>query len=271
MDTLEQFKLDIEEYVKLIYSLILEDYGKYLPDDKLRIINNFNYKTDIVIDTGGRYSTGPGRWERKTHKLALSPITFYEKTFKAEMAKQVKHKELSLIEEKLKNSANETFTGTELSNLIYQKKLNHFDITKGIVIHEIFHSIITMKIDDEVYRIEYDDKTYDCKGVKGEYLEEGFVEYLARKFANKHNLFMFPSLPYQPNVEYAKTIEKLLGKNVYKLIFDADYRKVLNYIHKSDLIDEYNKMENRWLKSRIINRLEYRKTKDEYIDFDEVE
>lgn len=265
------FKKEISEYVKLIYSLILEDFGDYLPKEKLELIKNFDYQNDIIIDSGGKYSKGPGRWEHNTKRLVLSPMAFYENIYKHEIEKEVEHIDLSLIEKKLKNSANETFTGTELANLIRQKKLTHFDITKGIVIHEVFHSIITMKLYNEVFRVKYNNKNYDCKGVKGEYLEEGLVEYFARKFANKHNLFMFPSIPYQPNVEYAKRVEKELGKNIYKLLFKGDYRMLLNYIHKVGWLDEYHAFEDKWLKERIIKRIKTMKDKEEFIEFNEIE
>lgn len=271
LDGLELFKLDIEEYVKAIYSLILEDYEEYLPLDKKKLISNFDYKNDIVIDDGGKYSKGPGRWENRAKKLALSPMTFYENTYKNEINKEVKHIDINLIEEKLKNSSQESFTGMELANLIRQKNLSCLDVTKGIVIHEVFHSIITMKMEDEVFRIEYNDKIYDCKGVKGEFLEEGLVEYYARKFANKHNLFMFPSIPYQPNVEYAKKIEKELGKNMYKLLFRGNYKTLLNYIHKVGMLDEYHEFENEWLNERIIKRLKRMTDKEEFVEFNEIE
>lgn len=271
LDELELFKLDIKEYVKVIYSLILEDYDEYLPLDKKILIKNFDYDKDIIIDDGGKYSRGPGRWESKTKKLALSPITFYENIYKKEMNKDIPYIDINLIEEKLRNSSSVSFTGSELANLIRQKKLTCLDVTKGIVIHEVFHSIITMKMEDEVFRIDYMGKVYDCKGVKGEFLEEGLVEYYARKFANKHNLFMFPSIPYQPNVEYAKDIEKQLGKNMYKLLFRGNYKTLLNYIHKIGMLDEYHEFEDAWLNERITKRLKRMTDKEEFIEFNEIE
>lgn len=271
LDELDLFKLDIKEYVKEIYSLILEDYDEYLPLDKKILIKNFDYDKDIIIDDGGKYSKGPGRWESKTKRLALSPITFYENTYKKEINKDIPYMDINLIEEKLKNSSFESFTGSELANLIRQKNLTCLDVTKGIVIHEVFHSIITMKMEDEVFRVNYMGKLYDCKGVKGEFLEEGLVEYYARKFANKHNLFLFPSIPYQPNVEYAKDIEKELGKNMYKLLFRGNYKTLLNYIHKIGMLNEYHEFENAWLNERIIKRLKRMTDKEEFIEFNEIE
>lgn len=270
-NVLELFKLDIEQYVKEIYTLILEDYKEFLPQEKIELINNFNYKEDIIIDDGGKYSKGPGRWESGIKKLALSPMTFYETTFKDQMNKSIDYMDIELIESKLKRSANESFTGNELANLIRQKNLTYLDVTKGIVIHEVFHSIITMKSNKEVFRINYKNKGYNCKGVKGEYLEEGLVEYYARMFANKHGLFMFPSIPYQPNVEYAKKIEKELGKNVYKLLFKGNYKTLLNYIHKIGMLDEYHNFENVWLSKRITERLKRLDDKEEFVEFNEIE
>lgn len=268
---LEQFKLDIEQYVKKIYSLILEDYQEYLPEEKIKLIKNFNYQEDIILDDGGKYSRGPGRWESGLKKLALSPITFNETTFKKQIDKRVNDIDIDIILEKLKNSANETFTGDELANLIRKNNLTYLDVTKGIVIHEVFHSIITIKQNDEVFRVNYKGKLYDCRGVKGEYLEEGLVEYYARKFANKHNLFMFPSIPYQNNVDYAKRIEKELGKNVYKLLFKSNYKTLLNYIHKIGMLDDYHRFENEWLEKRITKRLERFDEKEEFVEFNEIE
>lgn len=271
LDELELFKLDIKEYVKAIYSLILEDYGEYLPLDKKILIKNFDYDKDIILDDGGKYSKGPGRWESKTKKLALSPITFYENIYKKEINKDTPYIDINYIEEKLRKSSSVSFTGSELANLIRQKNLTCLDVTKGIVIHEVFHSIITMKMEDEVFRIDYMGKVYDCKGVKGEFLEEGLVEYYARKFANKHNLFMFPSIPYQPNVEYAKDIEKELGKNMYKLLFRGNYKTLLNYIHKIGMLEEYHEFEDKWLNERITKRLKRMTDKEVFIEFNEIE
>lgn len=271
LEELELFKQDIEQYVKQVYTLILEDYGEFLPIEKRNLINDFDCKKDIIIDDGGKYSKGPGRWESRLKKLALSPFAFYESTYKNEIKKEVPYMDIELIEKKLKNSANETFTGSELANLIRQKKLTCLDITKGIVIHEVFHSVITMKMENEIFRIDYKGKTYDCKGVKGEYLEEGLVEYYARKFADKHNLFMFPSIPYQKNIEYAKRIEKELGSNMNKLLFKGNYKTLLNYIHKVGMFDEYHEFENIWLNERMTKRLKKMKDEEEFIEFNEIE
>lgn len=268
---LEEFKLEIEKYVREIYDLILEDYKEYLPEEKIELIMNFNYKDDIVIDDGGKYSKGPGRWENKERKLALSPVAFYESSYKYEINKEVRYIPLEEIESKLRRSYSESFTGEELANLIRQKNLSCLDVTKGIVIHEVFHSIINMKLEDEIFRVTYEGKIYDCKGVKGEYLEEGLVEYFARKFACKHGLFMFPSIPYQPNVEYAKKIEKQLGKNIYKLLFRGNYKTLLNYIHKIGMLDEYHLFEEKWLNERITKRLKCMNDKEEFIEFNEIE
>ncbi|HPF83313.1 MAG TPA: hypothetical protein PLV83_04035 [Bacilli bacterium] len=266
---LDKFKLDIEEYVKKIYSLILIEYKEYLPKEKIELISNFDYKQDIVIDDGGKYSKGPGRWEN--NKLHLSPMAFYENTYKKEINKEVEKLDINEINKKMKNSANNNFTGLELANLIRQNNLSCLDVTKGIVIHEIFHSIITMKIEDEIYSINFNDKEYNCKGVKGEYLEEGLVEYYARKLADKYDMYLFPSIPYQKNVEYAKEVEKVIGKNMNKLLFRGNYRTILNYIHKVGQLDSYQEEENKWLKDRITNRLKKMQDKEEFVEFNEIE
>lgn len=265
------FKVDIINYVTNIYPLILEDYKDVLPIESINIIKNFNPNVDIKIDDGGKFCKGPGRWENSTKQLHLSPVIFNELTFKKGMLVTVKEVPLEPIEEKLKRSALEKFTGEELANLIRQKNLTYFDVTKGIVLHELFHSIIHMKTNDEVFSINYNGRPYDCNGVKGELLDEGFVEYYARKFSNKHNLFCFPSIPYQPNIEYAIRIEKMLGKNTDKLVFNGDYRTVLNYIHDQAFKDEYNLVENDWLQKRIIDRIKISEFKENLYDFGEVE
>lgn len=268
-DELVQFKKDISNYVRKIYSLIMEDYGEYLSEDKIQFIKNFNYQDNIVIDKGGKYSKGPGRWE--DNKLALSPITFYENTYKRLLDSDIEYLNINEIDNKLNNSANELFSGTELANLVKQKQLSCLDVVKGVVIHEIFHSVITLRNKNEIYRVIFNDKAYDCKGVKGEYLEEGFVEYYARVFANKHDLFMIPSIPYQANITYAKRIEKSIGKNINKLLFRSDYKGLLNYVHKIDGIKEYNKFENDWLTKRIIKRLKIMDDHEKFVEFNEIE
>ncbi len=267
----DSFKTEIIEYVKEIYSLILEDYEDVLSEESKRIINNFNYDEDIVIDEGGIFSKGPGRWENRTNKLHLSPELFYKTTYKRGMEVVVEHLPIDDILQKLKNSSKETFSGEELANLVRQKNLTHLDITKGVVIHEIFHSIIHMKSDEEVFSINYDGKLYDCRGVKGELLDEGLVEYYARKFADAHDLFLFPSIPYQNNVEYARMVEKKIGKNTNKLVFNGNYKTVLNYIHEPDFLENYHILENDWLQTRIIDRLKTAKSKTNFYDFGEVE
>lgn len=268
-DNLDEFKLEIEEYVRRIYSLILEDYGEYLNQSKIDMINNFDYKNNIKIDKGSIYTISPGRWESKTNILALSPVSFYNAVYKKEIERDIIKLGINEIENKLNNSSNEIFTGLELINYIKQKNLSVYDITKGIVIHELFHSIITLKDPNEIFRVSYRGKNYDCKGIKGDYLEEGIVEYYARCFANKHNLFLFPSIPYQENVEYAKEVIEKLGKNANKLVFNSNYRTILNYIHKEEEYKKYDSYEAEWLNKRIIKRLETKDIKD-IIDLDEI-
>lgn len=268
-DNLDEFKLEIEEYVRRIYSLILEDYGKYLNQSKIDMINNFDYKNNIKIDKGSIYTISPGRWESKTNTLALSPVSFYNTVYKKEIERDIIKLDINEIQNKLNNSSNEIFTGLELINYIKQNNLSVYDVTKGIVIHELFHSIITLKDANEIFRVSYRGKNYDCKGIKGDYLEEGIVEYYARCFANKHNLFLFPSIPYQENVEYAKEVIEKLGKNADKLVFNSNYRTILNYIHKEEEYKKYDSYEAEWLNKRIIKRLETKDIKD-IIDLDEI-
>lgn len=267
---LDSFKEEIKSYIKNIYELILEDYNEYLPQEKKDFIKNFNYDEDIVIDDGGKYSNSPGRWERKSKKIHFSPKSFYESSYKEAISKDIEIIDLKKIEKKLNNSANEEFKEEELLNFIKQKNLSCLDVIKGIVIHEVFHSIISIKDNEGIICVNYNNKVYECKGVKGEYLEEGLVEYFSRKFANKYNLFMIPSIPYQDNVEYAKKIESLLGKNIYKMLFNNNYKNMINYIHEVGLIDEYNNIENKWLVDRIINRLKIVEIKENMVNFEEL-
>ena len=120
-----------------------------------------------------------------------------------------------------------------------------------------------------MFRVTYKDKNYDCKGIRGDYLEEGIVEYYAREFASRHNLFLFPSIPYQDNLAYAKDILNKLGKNANKLVFNSNYRTILNYIHKEEEFKKYSSFEKEWLDKRIVKRLETKDIKD--ISIDEIE
>lgn len=268
MDDMEIFKQEIKIYIKKIYDLILEEYKDYLSDDKKKWINNFNYEEDIIIDNGSEFSSSPGRFDSKTKKIHLSPKQLFEKNYKDAILKDVEKIDIALLEEKFKNSANETFTEEDLLSYIKQKKLNVFDIIKGIIIHEIMHSIISIKIDEESFCVSYNNKIYECNGVKGEYLDEGLVEYFSRKFANEHNYFFLPSIPYQENVEYVKQLEKELGKNIYKLAFNNNYKSFFNYIHEVGLLEEYNNIENKWLTNRIINRIKNRNIKEGIVDLE---
>ena len=268
-EDLDKFKIEIIDFVKLVYSLILEDYKEYLSDEKRCMIENFDYSNNIKIDKGGKYTNSPGRWESKTGTLALSPESFYNTVYKKEVEKEVPLIDIEEVLRKLKDSSNEVFTGLELINYIKQKNLSVFDITKGVVIHELFHSIITLKDPNEVFRVTYKDKNYDCKGIRGDYLEEGIVEYYAREFASRHNLFLFPSIPYQDNLAYAKDILNKLGKNANKLVFNSNYRTILNYIHKEEEFKKYSSFEKEWLDKRIVKRLETKDIKD--ISIDEIE
>lgn len=270
-EEIRKFKDEIIEYVKYLYSLILKEHEEELPEKTLNIIKNFNYEDDIVIDDGGKYSRGPARWEKVTNKLHLSPKLFYENTYKQSMENNVLFIPLEEIMKKIRNSANESFTGEELSNLVKQTNLSHFDITKSVVIHELFHSIISLKSDTEIFAVDFDGKIYDCKGVKGEFIDEGLVEYYARRFANKYELFLFPSIPYQLNVEFAKNVVDKLGKNANKIIFNGDYKRVLNYIHEPGFLESYINLENDWLKKRITERLEIAKSKDKLYDLNNIE
>lgn len=267
----EKFKGEIIEYVKYLYSLILKEHEQELPKETLDIIKNFDYDKDIIIDEGGKYSKGPARWEKVTKKLHFSPTLFYENSYKQSLENEVEYIPIEKIKAKLKNSAYESFTGEELTNLVKQTNLSHFDITKSIVIHELFHSIISMKSDNEIFAVDFDGKIYDCKGVKGEFLDEGLVEFYARRFANKYDMFMFPSIPYQINVDFAKNVVKKLGKHANKIIFNGDYKRVLNYIHEPGFRESYINMENEWLQKRITERLKLAKERDALYDYNSIE
>ena len=269
-DNIDEFKKTIVEYVKEVYSLILKDYYEYLPLEKINMIKNFDYTNNIKIDKGSKYTNSPGRWESKTNTLYLSPEAFYNEVFKREVEKEVPVIDISEVEKKLRNSSEESFTGLELINYIKQNNLSVLDITKGIVIHELFHSIITLKDPFEVFRITYNNKNYDCMGIRGDYLEEGIVEYYARAFSSRHNLFLFPSIPYQDNVEYAKDILSKLGKNADKLVFKSNYRTILNYIHRQEEFKKYSSFEAEWLRKRIIKRLETKSQKESF-NIEEIE
>lgn len=252
---LETFKEEIKQQVRKIYNLILEDYKEYLTKDKINLINNFDYDEDIVIDDGNEFSNNPGRYDSKTHKIYISPNVFYESTYKDAISKNISVIDIEYLENKLNNSANESFIEEELLSYIRQKELSVYDVISGIIIHEVMHSIISIKIENEIFCVNYNNKIYECSGVKGEYLDEGIVEYFSRKFANKHKMFLLPSIPYQENVEYVKKLENILGRNIYKLAFTNNYKSFFNYIHEVGLIEEYNNIENKWLTNRIINRI----------------
>jgi hypothetical protein len=230
--------------------------------------NYFNFE----MNPFGTLYLGFGKDRYDSKKIIdVSPELFNKTTYKKGMEVEVNHIPLDNIISKLKNSSNETFSGEELANLVRQKNLTYLDVTKGVVIHEIFHSIIHMKSDEEIFSINYDGKLYDCRGVKGELLDEGLVEYYARKFADRHNLFIFPSIPYQSNVEYAKLVEKKIGKNTDKLVFNGNYKTVLNYIHEPNFLESYHILENDWLQTRIVDRLKIAESKNDFYDFGEVE
>ena len=44
------FKEDIKEYVKEVYTLILKEYGNYLSEETINMINNFNYHEYNLIN-----------------------------------------------------------------------------------------------------------------------------------------------------------------------------------------------------------------------------
>lgn len=265
---LDLFKQDIKTYIKEIYNLILEEYKDYLNADKLKLINSFNYDEDIVFDEESEFSDSPGMYDNKTKKIYLSPNSFYEKIYKKAILKEVDNIDINILEAKLSNSANETFKEEELLSYIKQKGLSQFDIIKGIIIHEVIHSVISIKIEDEFICVNYKNKIYECNGVKGEYLDEGIVEYFSRKLANKYNLFLLPSIPYQENVDYVKNLEVLLGKNLYKLAFNNNYKSFFNYIHEVGMLEKYNYIENKWLTNRIINRIKNRNIKEGLVEED---
>ena len=115
-EDLDKFKIEIIDFVKLVYSLILEDYKEYLSDEKRCMIENFDYSNNIKIDKGGKYTNSPGRWESKTGTLALSPESFYNTVYKKEVEKEVPLIDIEEVLRKLKDSSNEVFTGLELIN-----------------------------------------------------------------------------------------------------------------------------------------------------------
>ena len=65
-------------------------------------------------------------------------------------------------------------------------------------------------------------------------------------------------------------MKKQLGMNANKLIFNSNYRTILNYIHKKEEYKKYDSYEAEWLSKRIVRRLETKDIKD-IIEADEIE
>ena len=248
------FKNDIKNYVQELFTLILEDYRNYLPISKIEFIENYDFNNNIIIDKGGKYTKAPARIENNV--LSLSPTIFYDNFVKNYIDNDLKMVDIDLVEEKFKNLPYELFSVNDLKTLIKTKNLSCFDVCRGLVIHELFHYLITVKSSLEEYKIIYNGKEYKCKGVIGEYLEEGLVELYARMFALKHNLFMFPNINYQDNIKFVLKLRQEIGSNMDKLVFNSDYLGLLNYVHKNGLKEEYSSLENAWLEKRMVSRFD---------------
>ena len=195
------------------------------------------------------------KYNSQERKKILEEIEEENKNL-AQIIEKVSKINANSVEEKFKNLPYELFSVNDLKTLIKHKNLSCFDVCRGLVIHELFHYLITVKSPLEEYKTIYNGKEYKCKGVIGEYLEEGLVELYARMFALKHNLFMFPNINYQDNIKFVLKLSQEIGSNMDKLVFNSDYLGLLNYVHKNGLKEEYSSLENAWLEKRMISRFD---------------
>lgn len=242
---------DLENKTKNLISFIAnkfkKEYGKFLSEDKIKIINDFIDKKNIIVmressirEDSPNVNPGPGRYENG--KIVLTPIDYaisYEKIMEKmaseEGKKLIKSQNIDQINHRIRHS--DILEIKEYDPYIFQLyNYDVFESVMAIAVHEMMHSQIDLR--DCSKKMIIDDRNISFFGAG---INESVVEYFARKLCLKYSdeyeknygypIPLLPSIVYQPGIILARIYDNQLTDKT--LIFNGN----INDLLKSNLLN----------------------------------
>ena len=277
---LQNLENETKNLISFVADKFKKEYGKFLSEDKMKIINDFINKKNVIVmressirKDSPNVNPGPGRYG--SGKIILTPIDYaysYEKLIEnltsEEGKKLIKSQNIDEINYRIRHS--DIIDIKDYDTYIYQLyNYNIFESVMAIAVHEMMHSQIELR--DFSTKMPIDDKNTSFFGAG---INESMVEYFARKLCLKYSdeyeekygykIPLLPSIFYQPGINVARIYDnQLIDKT---LIFNGNINDLLK---SSFLNPELTNATIDWEKlyyQRLISN--YKKKEEKEIDKD---
>lgn len=197
-DIHKRLTLKVAKYIKAI----TQEYGKFIPKERLSYLGNINYDEIIQIYDYGNIN---GLANPKHILLPLNAEKALEK--------------IKTLPGYGSNPSHQTYNQATaiINDNTFETYVNHAIVT-GMTLEQYFEDLLLHET------------MHFCGSDGGNALKEGINEYLTRKLAFKKG-FHTNGCAYPKEVKIAHTLESILGEKVItQIAFIRPYDKVLSYL-----------------------------------------
>lgn len=197
-DIHKRLTLKVAKYIKAI----TQEYGKFIPKERLSYLGNINYDEIIQIYDYGNIN---GLANPKHILLPLNAEKALEK--------------IKTLPGYGSNPNHQTYNQATaiINDNTFETYVNHAIVT-GMTLEQYFEDLLLHET------------MHFCGSDGGNALKEGINEYLTRKLALKKG-FHTNGCAYPKEVKIARTLESILGEEVItQIAFIKPYDKVLSYL-----------------------------------------
>lgn len=197
-DIHKRLTLKVAKYIKAI----TQEYGKFIPKERLSYLGNINYDEIIQIYDYGNIN---GLANPKHILLPLNAEKALEK--------------IKTLPGYGSNPNHQTYNQATaiINDNTFETYVNHAIVT-GMTLEQYFEDLLLHET------------MHFCGSDGGNALKEGINEYLTRKLALKKG-FHTNGCAYPKEVKIAHTLESILGEEVItQIVFIKPYDKVLSYL-----------------------------------------
>ena len=197
-DIHKRLTLKVAKYIKAI----IQEYGKFIPKERLSYLGNINYDEIIQIYDYGNIN---GLANPKHILLPLNAEKALEK--------------IKTLPGYGSNPNHQTYNQATaiINDNTFETYVNHAIVT-GMTLEQYFEDLLLHET------------MHFCGSDGGNALKEGINEYLTRKLALKKG-FHTNGCAYPKEVKIAHTLESILGEEVItQIAFIKPYDKVLSYL-----------------------------------------
>lgn len=197
-DIHKRLTLKVAKYIKAI----TQEYGKFIPKERLSYLGNINYDEIIQIYDYGNIN---GLANQKHILLPLNAEKALEK--------------IKTLPGYGSNPSHQTYDQATaiINDNTFETYVNHAIVT-GMTLEQYFDDLLLHET------------MHFCGSDGGNALKEGINEYLTRKLAFKKG-FHTNGCAYPKEVKIAHTLESILGEEVItQIAFIKPYDKVLSYL-----------------------------------------